>query len=194
MKTMNSKFLAILLLSLGFITSCGKDEDKTSPFIGNYVITEATIAESFNVPIEGLPIPIPVLIGTNITTAIQTALLGAANCSSADKTYIEIREDYSLYLSCELASPLNAGTWEDVTSTQLMLNLNSTAAPSAPTGVSLLITEVTKRNGILSGKTSVPLPKELIAAMITAVNPGWSLDDSAPDIFLVKFALKLTEK
>jgi hypothetical protein len=194
MKTTNFKFLAILLLFTGFTSGCGEDEDKTSIFVGNYVITEAKISEAFTVPITGMAIDFPVPAGTNITTAIQTALLGSVTCSSADKTYIEIRKDFSLYLSCELANELNAGTWTEVSSTQLSLNLNSTAVPSAPTGVSLQVTDVTKSGGILNGKTSVPLPKALVGAMITALNPDWTLDADAPDIFIVKFSLKLTQK
>jgi len=195
MKTMNFKLLAIVLISLGFITNCGKDEEKVSPFVGNYVITEAKIAESFNVPITGSLVPIPVPVGTNITAAIQTALLGAVTCESANKTYIEIRKDFSLYLSCELANELNAGTWSEVSATQLLLNLNSTAVPSAPTGVALSVTDVTNVDGVLNGKTSVPLPKAMIAAMVAAMSSNtMTLDPSAPDVFVVKFSLKLTKK
>ena len=66
MKTMNFKFLTILLISIGFIASCSKDEKKVSSFVGDYVITEAAVAETFNVPVTGLG-NIPVPIGTPIT-------------------------------------------------------------------------------------------------------------------------------
>jgi len=186
--------MVTLLLLAGFITSCGKDEDKTPIFIGNYFMTEAKVSETFSVPITGIPFPLPVPAGTDITSAIQTALLSSVSCSSADKTYIEIREDYSLYLSCELANELNAGTWTGISKTELLLNLNTSAVPSAPTGVALQITDVTKTGGVLSGKTSVPIPKLLVAAMVNALNPDWSLDANAPDIFIIKFSLKLTQK
>ena len=193
MKTMNFKFLTILLISIGFIAGCSEDEKKVSPFVGDYVITEATVAETFTVPSTGLG-DIPVPVGTPITEAIQTALLSAVTCSSADKSYVEMREDFSLYMSCEGANPLNAGTWTEVSSTELLLNLNSAAIPSSPTGIALTVTDVVKSNGILTGKTSVPLPKALIAAAITAINPALTLDPSAPDIFVVKFSLKFTQK
>lgn len=193
MKTMNFKLLAILLISLGFIASCSEDTKKVSSFVGNYVITEALVAESFTVPVTGIgDIPIPV--GTPITAAIQTALLSAVSCSSADKTYIEIRKDFSLYMSCEGANPLNAGTWTEVSSSELLLNLNSTAVPSAPTGIALTVTDVVKSGGILTGITSVPLPKAMIAATLAAINPALTLDPSAPDVFVVKFSLKFTQK
>ena len=193
MKTLNLKFLAILLISLGIIASCGEDEVKTSSFVGDYVITEALVAEALNVPITGLGnIPIPA--GTPITQAIQAALLGAVSCSSADKTYVELREDFSLFMSCEGANPLNAGTWSEISATDLMLNLNSTAVPSAPAGISLTVTDVEKSGGILTGLTSVPLPKAFIAAALAAYNPALTLDPSAPDIFVVKISLKFTQK
>jgi hypothetical protein len=193
MKTMNFKSLSILLIALVFIASCSEDTKKVSAFVGDYVITEATVAESFNVPVTGLG-DIPVPIGTPITAAIQTALLSAVSCSSADKTYIEIREDFSLYMSCEGANPLNAGTWTEISSTELLLNLNGTAVPSAPTGIALTVSDVVKNGDILTGKTSVPLPKAMIAATLAAINPSLTLDPSAPEIFVVKFSLKFTQK
>ena len=51
---MNFKLLTILLISLVFIASCSEDKEKVSSFVGNYVITEATVAESFNVPVTGI--------------------------------------------------------------------------------------------------------------------------------------------
>ena len=193
MKTMNFKFLTILLISIGFIAGCSDDEKKVSPYVGDYVITEAAVAETFTVPVTGLG-DFPVPIGTPITEAIQTALLSAVTCSSPDKSYIEMREDFSLYMSCEGANPLNAGTWTEVSSTELLLNLNSAAIPSSPTGIALTVTDVMKSNGILTGITSAPLPKAFIAAAITAINPALTLDPSAPDIFVVKFSLKFTQK
>lgn len=189
MKTINFKLPAILFISLGLIMSCGDDEETVSDFAGDYVITEATLSEALVVPVTGLGnITLP--LNTPVTAAVQTALLGAVDCSSADKTYIEIREDFSLYLSCEGANPLNAGTWTEVTETELILNLNSTAIPSSPTGLALSVTEVVKSGTTLTGKTSVPLPKAFVAALIDPM----VLDPSAPAIFLVKFSLKLTQK
>jgi hypothetical protein len=189
MKTMNFKLLAILLISLGFITGCGGDEEAVSEFAGDYVITEATLSEALIVPVTGVGnVTLPA--NTPITQVIQTALLGSVSCSSADKTYIEIREDFSLYLSCEGANPLNAGTWTEVSATELLLNLNSTAVPSSPTGIALAVTEVLKSGTTLTGKTSVPIPKAFVAGIIAPL----TLDASAPAFFVVKFSLKLTQK
>lgn len=193
MKTKNFKWLAVIFILLGFAVSCGDDEESVSVYVGNYVITEATVAESFTVPIAGLG-NYPVPVGTPITGAIQTALLGAVTCSSADKTYVEMREDFSLYLSCEGANALNAGTWAEVSSSELLLNMNNTAIPSSPTGIALQVTDVVKSGAILTGKTSVPIPKVMVEAMIKAISPTLSLDASAPAVFVVKFSLKFTEK
>ena len=193
MKTMNLKLLAILLILLAFITNCGEDEKVGSKFIGDYVITEALVAEAFSIPVTGLG-NISVAVNTPITEAIQKALLSAVTCSSADKSYIELREDFSIFLSCEGANPLNAGTWSEVSATELLLNLNSTAVPSSPTGIALAVTEVVKSGTILTGNTTVPLPKAMVAAIITAINPALTLDATAPDIFLVKISLKFTQK
>jgi hypothetical protein len=193
MKIMNLKFLTILLISVGFVVSCSKDSENVSLYVGNYVITEAAVAETFNVPVTGLG-NVPISAGTPITTTIQAALLSAVSCSSADKTWVELRKDFSLYMSCEGSNPLNAGTWSEASSSSLLLNLNGTAVPSAPSGISLTVTDVVKSGGVLTGKTSVPLPKAIIAALLTAYNPNLTLDASAPDIFVVKFTLKFTQK
>jgi hypothetical protein len=193
MKNKNFKVLAVVFILLGFAVSCSDKKESVSVYIGNYVITEATVSESFTVPITGLG-NYPVPIGTPITGAIQTALLGAVTCSSANKTYVELREDFSLYLSCEGANALNAGTWSEVSSNELLLNLNSTAIPSSPTGIALQVTDVVKSGTVLTGKTSVPLPKQMIDAMVKAMSPLLALDASAPDVFLVKFSLKFTQK
>lgn len=193
MKIKNFKLLVIVFILLGFTVSCGDDEEQVSIYVGNYVITEAMVAESFTVPVTGLG-SLPVPVGTPITAAIQTALLSAVSCSSADKSYVEIRKDFSLYLSCEGANPLNAGTWTEVSSSELMLNFNSTAIPSSPTGIALQVTQVAKSGGVLSGKTSVPLPKAMVEAMIKTISPTLTLDPSAPAVFVVKFSLKFTQK
>ena len=135
---------------------------------------------------------VPVPVGTNITVAIQTALLSAVNCSSADKSYVELREDFSMYLSCEGANELNAGTWEEVSVTSVKLNLNSTAIPSSPTGFVLTVTSVVEISGGLTGLTSVPLPKEMISNLIAPLQ--LTLSPTAPDIFIAVFSIEFIRK
>jgi hypothetical protein len=192
MKTSNFKWLAAFFALVVLIPNC-KDDDKkdVSEFIGNYIINRAELTEALTVPtVEMGNIPVPV--GTDITQLIQAALLSAVTCSSADKSYVELREDFSLYLSCEKLNPLNAGTWEEVSATSLKLNMNNAAIPSSPTGFVLTVTDIVTDQAALTGTTSVPLPKAMISGMIAAMQLTLSVD--APDIFIAKFSVKFIRK
>jgi len=190
MKTLNFKWLSIILASLVLIAGCNKeDEEEISDFVGNFVISKAELAEELTVPTEEAG-NVAVPVGTDITQAIQTALLSAVNCSSSDKSYVELREDNSLHLSCEELNPLNAGTWEELSATSLKLNMNSTAIP--PAGFVLTVTDIVKDANGLTGVTSVPLTKDMIAAIIA--NLQLTLDPSAPDFFIVKISIEFMRK
>ena len=189
MKTMNLKWLAIILALVLSVTDCKKDKEEVSKFVGNYVISNAELDEAFTVPTnEAGNISIPA--GTILTQAIQTALLSAVSCSSPDKSYVEIREDKSLYLSCELSSPLNAGTWEEMSATSLKLNMNSTAVP--PIGFVLTVTDIVESANGLTGMTSVPLTKTMIAQLIAPMQ--LTLTASALDMYIAKISLEFLEK
>ena len=192
MKTSHIKLLIVLLALIVLGPGCKKDSgSKTSEFIGNYVINDAELKQAITVPTnEQGNVQIPV--GTNITQLIQAALLSAVNCSSADKSYVELRADLSLYLSCEGLNPLNAGTWEEVSATSLKLNMNSTAIPSSPTGFVLTVTDIVTDQAGLTGITSVPLPKAMISGMIAPLQ--LTLSPSAPDIFIAKFSVEFIKK
>ncbi len=184
------KFLSVLVASVIFFAGCKDNtEEEVSPFIGNFVISKATLAEGFSIPTNELG-TISITAGTDITEPIQTALLSAVNCSSADKSWVELRKDNSMYMSCEGANALNAGTWEEVSATELKLNMNSAAIPSSPTGFVLNVTNIVQSGNTMSGKTSVPLPKEMVAAMIAPM----SLASSAPAMFMITFTLEFEKK
>jgi len=192
MKTMNFNLLVILLALSVSVTSCKNDDDEdVSQFIGDYVIIKAQLTEALVVPtneMESFSVP----VGTPITPAIQSALLGAVNCSSADKSYVELREDFSMYLSCEGLNPLDAGTWEEVSATSLKLNMNSAAIPSSPTGIVLTVTDIVKNATGLVGKTTVPLPKAMIASMLQPFQ--LTLKATAPELFFAKFSIEFKAK
>ena len=189
MKILNSDLIAIIIVLLVSVTGCKKDKKDVSPFVGNYVIYDAKLTEALTVPTNEFG-NFPIAVGTVITQAIQTALLSAVTCSSAGKSYVECREDFSLYLSCEGANPLNAGTWEEVSATSLKLNLNNTAIPSSPTGIVLTVTDIVIDAAGLTGKTIVPLPKTMISGMIAPL----TLDPAAQEIFLAKFSIEFKKK
>jgi hypothetical protein len=190
MKTLNFKWQSIILASLVLIAGCNKEDAKdVSDFVGNYVISKAELEEELTVPTEEAG-NVSVPVGTDITQAIQTALLSAVNCSSPDKSYVELREDNSLYLSCEELNPLNAGTWEELSATSLKLNMNSTAIP--PAGFVLTVTDIVKDASGLSGITSVPLSKEMVSDIITPLQ--LTLSASAPNVFIVEISIEFMEK
>jgi hypothetical protein len=190
MKILQSKLLVFLTMVLALFAGC-KDEDEgtVSEYIGNYVITSAEVAEAITIATVEMGI-IQVPIGTDITAVIEAALLSAVSCSETTETYVELREDNSIYMTCEGDNELNAGTWVEVDATTLQLNLNSTAIPSSPIGFVLTVTDVALTETSLSGETSVPLPKEMIAAMISPL----TLDPTTPVVISVVFAIEFEKK
>jgi hypothetical protein len=193
MKNLKLKYLLVLVVSLALFAGCDKDdEDQGSAFVGNFVISKAMLAETLTIPIvpfNGMS-SITAPIGQDITQAIQNALLSQVTCSSADKSWVELREDNSMYMSCEGANALNAGTWEEVSATELKLNMNSAAIPSSPSGFVLNVTNIVQSNNTMTGKTSVPLPKEMVAGMIAPL----TLAPSSPPVYLVTFTIEFVKK
>jgi hypothetical protein len=191
MKILKFKSLFVLIVSLALFTGCGDDEEvKESSFVGNFVINSAKVAApSFSIITTTIPIPVPV--GQDITQAIQGALLSSVNCSSADKSWIELRKDNKIYMSCEGANAINAGTWEEVDAKTLKLNMNSTAIPTSPQGIVLTVGDIVQDSKGWSGTTSVPMPKEMFAAMLQPL--GFTIAPS-PDLYIVPFTLNFVKK
>jgi hypothetical protein len=193
MKISNLKLFLTVAAVVILISNCSKDSSKTaSPYIGNYVFSEAKTTAPINIPVrtpivDSTTITFPA--GTDITGAIEAALLSAIECTG-QATYLELRADNSIYYSCQGNNALNAGTWEEVSTsaTELILNLNSTVVP--PSGVSLTISNVVLDAAGISGVTTVPLPKEMIAASLPE---GVTLHPNAPAYFVVTFSIKFTK-
>lgn len=190
MRFLKFKVLIVLIATLAMVTGCDDDpEEEVSPFVGNYVISKATVAEPLLIPTNELGnIPIPA--GTDITSQIQASLLSQVNCSSADKSWVELREDNSMYMSCEGANELNAGTWQEMSATELKLNMNSAAIPTSPTGFVLNVTDIVQTGDKMTGKTTVPLPKEMVALMIAPL----TLTSAAQPVYMVTFSLEFGKK
>jgi len=189
MKNLNLTLLVIFFALAASVHSCkNDDDDEVSQYVGNYVIIEAQLSQSLVVPVSTGNFTLP--SGTNITQIIQQALLSAVSCTSVTKSYIELRENFSMYMSCEGQNELNAGTWEEVSATSIKLNMNSTAIPSSPTGIVLTVTDIVKDASGLTGITSVPLPKAMIANIIAPLQ----LHASALEAYIVTFSIEFTEK
>jgi len=191
MKILKFSFFAALVLSLGLMTGCKDDPaEEVSLFVGKFVISHAEVAVTFSLnTTAGVQIPVPV--GTDITQAIQYSLLSSVNCSSADKSWVELREDKSIYMSCEGANELNAGTWEELSDTELKLNMNSAAIPSSPTGFVLNVTDIVQNATGWTGTTSVPMPKEMFAEALAGY--GMTIAPT-PAVYLVTFSLDFVKK
>jgi hypothetical protein len=191
MKFLKFKSLFILIMSLVLLAGCGdNEEEQVSPFVGNYVINSAKVAApSFSLVTTTITLPVPV--GQDITPAIQAALLGAVDCTSADKSWVELRKDKSIYMSCEGTNAINAGTWEEVDSKTLKLNMNSTAIPSSPSGFVLTVNNMVQDGTGWTGTTSVPMPKEMFAAALQSM--GFTIAES-PAVYVVPFTLSFVKK
>jgi hypothetical protein len=94
-------------------------------------------------------------------------------------------------MSCEGANAFNAGTWEEVSETELKLNMNNAAIPSSPTGFVLNVTNIVQESGGWTGTTSVPMPKEMFAAGLAQF--GMTIANT-PAVYLVTFSLDFVEK
>ena len=86
---------------------------------------------------------------------------------------------------------LNAGTWEEVSATELKLNMNASAIPDSPTGISLTVNEIVVAGSNISGVTSVPLTIDMVEALL----PGdLTLATGNPPIFMVNLSLTFVKQ
>lgn len=198
MKTLRFSLFAALVLSVTLFAGCNDDpEEEVSPYVGSYLITKATLTTAINLNINESPLPLAVPAGTDITPLIQQALLSALTPCTPDKSLIELKEDYTMLMKCEgTTTEINAGTWEEVSATVLKLSMNSTAVPSSPLGFVLTVNNVKLENKKLSGETSVPIPKEMLAIIVTTMSSGLASLDLAktPLVLPVNFSIELLQK
>jgi hypothetical protein len=196
MKKSRFIFLAFLSLSLVFLPGCDDDpEEEVSLYIGEYVITKAALSEPLTLQTNEIG-PIIVPAGTIITPMIQTALLGALDCVP-ESSLIELREDFSLYLSCATSmEELDGGTWEEQSSTIIVLNLNGTAIPSSPTGFVLTVTDITLVGVALTGTATVPIAREMLVGVVALMSGGnASLDlEATPVAVPITLTIELTKQ
>jgi len=185
--------LAFLSVSLVFLSSCkDDDEPEVSPYIGTYNLVKATLSEPLTLATNEIG-DITVPVGTDLTTMIQAALLGSIQCDPAS-SFIELREDFSLFLSCTTSmTEIDGGTWEEQSSTVIVLSLNSTAVPSSPNGVLLTVTDVTLIGVLLSGETSIAVSEQMLVGVVAAMSQGnATLDtDVTPDAVPITFTIEL---
>ena len=188
MKIQTLRTLSIILAAIVVVVSCKKDDDKkTSAFVGNYSISEAKLTSDLVIPTNEAG-DYTLASGTDITAAIQQALLNAVTCGSASDSWVELRADNSMYLSCMGANAVNAGTWLELSATSLQLNMNATAIP--PVGFSLTVSDVVIDASNLSGSTIIPMSTALISALIAPM----TLTEDAPPVFVMNISIKFQKK
>lgn len=196
MKTTRFILLTFLSLALVFLSACDDDpEEEVSPYIGDYVITKASLVEPLILQTNEIG-ELVVPAGMIITPMIQDALLGSIDCEPAN-SLIELREDFSLFLSCASSmEEIDGGTWEEQSSTVIVLNMNSTAIPSSPTGFVLTVTDVTLTGDLLTGTTVVPISEEMLIGVVTLMSQGQAtLDQEAtPPAVPITLAIELTKQ
>ncbi len=196
MKTSKLFLLTFLSVSLVFLSSCKDDPvDEVNSYVGDYIITKATISEPLVLQTnESGELIVPA--GIDITAMIQDALLSAIDCDAAN-SIIELREDFSLYLSCSSSmEEIDAGTWEEQSATVILLNMNSTAIPSSPTGIVLTVTDVSLIGNALTGTSSVPVAEEMLIGIVALMTGGQkTLDEEAtPSVVPMTFTIEMTKQ
>lgn len=196
MKRTKFILLGLLSFSMVFLSSCDEDpEEEGSSFVGDYILENATISEPLTLTTNEMgDLTIPA--GIDITAMMQASLLGSVQCDPAS-SLIELREDFSLYLSCTTSgTEIDAGTWEEQSETVIVLNMNSTAIPSSPTGVVLTVTDVSLSGSVLSGETEIPVAEDMLAGIVTAMTMGQAtLDtDATPDAVPMTFTIEFEKQ
>ncbi len=91
---------------------------------------------------------------------------------------------------------LDAGTWEEQSATVIVLSMNSTAIPSSPTGIVLTVTDVTLVSNVLTGTTSVPISREMLAGVVAQMSGGQlTLDvENTPVAVPITFTIELAKQ
>ena len=183
MKTQFNFFLklslmATVLAGLAFVTSCNDDDDvEVDPLVGDYQFKKATYlgtagatgitAESIDVIAPtGIPDPPTIVLTFNpnddITAIISGAINGLIDCNDPANTPIELREDGSLWYSCnsETVTSISSGTWV-VNETAGTLSLNVVSEALGVT-LSIVLNQFNLTSNILSGTiVGFPIPADL---------------------------------
>ncbi len=197
MKTTRQILLLFLSVSMVFLSSCKEDpEEELSPYIGDFTIIKATLTENLTLITNEMVDPLTLVAGLSITEMIQTALLGAVDCEP-ENSLIELREDFSLYISCSGGmEELDGGTWEEQSETVVVLNMNSTAIPASPTGIVITVTDVSLEGNILSGVTTVPISRDMLVDVLAGMSNGQlTLDmEATPVAVPISFEIELEKQ
>jgi len=155
----------IILSAVFTFTSCSDDEgeeEEDPTLAGVYQMTRAVLTD----PIVDVDQNVVVPIGTDVSEIMANGIFGKSPCTDKSNSAVDMRTDGKLFFVCVGSESgtqgEDAGSWiENVTLTQITLNLNATVVP--PVGFALTITNVTKTGAVINGTIGiVPIPKELL--------------------------------
>ncbi len=154
--------LSFLALSVLLLSACKKDNGtQVDPLVGKYIISSTKLTSPI---IFSGDTVLPA--GTDMTAAINAALLSSASCSTASDTRLELKENGQIWYDCQGENTsIQNGTWEINTArTELTLTLNIPEQGGLTATVPLKITNVKESALNVSGSTTLPLPPEFFLA------------------------------
>ena len=168
----NSKRVLFYFLSISIVlgmTACGDDDSDgggggPDPLVGTYIITTATTTDAILDPVTGADIGIPV--GTDMSTALNGALLTAAGCANLANARIELRDNGQIWYVCLTeGTELQNGTWSiNSARDQLNLTLQVSGLP-----FQLIFSNFNETN--LTGLVmNVPLTQDVLLAIDPTLN------------------------
>jgi hypothetical protein len=166
---------------LSIFSACdNKEEETVDPLVGKYIISDASLASDLiyqdNVVLPG---------GTDLTSAVNVALLGDAGCTNAANTRLELKNNGQIWYVCETeGNEMQNGTWqinELRTELTLALNIQGNVVPLNITG---LQESSNKASGTVNG---LPLPPEFFLAV------GVDLTGSGVPVFQVNLFIEISK-
>lgn len=175
-------FSTAFIFALLFAVSCDEGEEEEpvqQTLAGTYVFNKATLQTSLSLDL-GLPFPVPISAGKDITSELAAGLLEEAPCGDIANGAIELSNSNKLYFTCineENFTPTQAGVWsENSDLTELNLSL---ASPPLPSPIQLSLNPLVVNGDLISGTiTDFPLTPDLMAGFMTGL-----VDPSAiPDL------------
>jgi hypothetical protein len=176
-------FILILISVFLSLDSCNKDnQEQIDPLVGKYIISSATLTQPL--VFQGDTV---LASGTDMTLAINAALLSSASCTSAANTRLELKNNGQIWYDCEGENKsIQNGTWEiNSARTELSLALNIPQGTSTVTA-QLKITGLSESKLKVSGSTTLPLPPEFFTAF------GVDLTTSGVLIFQTSMHIEIT--
>ncbi|HLF33371.1 MAG TPA: hypothetical protein VI583_03980 [Cyclobacteriaceae bacterium] len=175
--------LAVTIISaMLVIQSCNNEDGPTDPLVGKYIISAAVLMDPL--VFQGDTV---LAANTDMTAAINAALLTSAGCDNLANTRLELKNNGQIWYVCSGEDTgFSNGTWEingDRTELSLALNI-----PQGSTTVTALlkITDLDEGTLKVSGTTTIPLPPEFFLAF------GVDLTASGVPIFQTKIHIEIT--